>query len=361
MIYLDYAASTPLHPLLREVLPKMLAMTGNHQSDQMQDLKKLIESAKEDVAEYIQADPERIFFTSGATESINLALMGAARFYKRNGEHIITFASEHSAVLQATQALEEEGFEVSVLPILANGTVDITEFEAALTPNTILVSINLVCNETGCFQDLRPFLALREKYGFMLHVDGSQMVGKVPFSVHNMPVDFLTLSSHKCYGPQGVGALYIAKGRHVQPLIHGANPVRAGTMPHGLIIGMGQAYKYALSDFSENIEHIVALRQQFIDGLRMPYQIMMSEESVPHILNISFPDADVDAIKKVREKIYCQISSACFSGGVSHVLQARGMKFPLLQRSIRFSFGILTTKEEIYGALEILNNDLQAL
>ena len=359
MIYLDYAASTPLHPALSARVSEAFTSFGNSQSDQMIALQALITKSKSQIAAYIDAEPNRLFYTSGSTESISLALIGAARFYKRNGTHIVTFATEHSAVLEAVKSLHSEGFNTSILPVMPNGAIDIKILENNIRKDTVIVSVNAVCNETGCIQNLQPLFSLRDKYGFLLHIDASQIVGKIPFSVKQYPADFLTLSSHKCYGPQGIGALYIAPQRHVTPLIHGSHPIRSGTMSHALILLMGEAYALAQTSLTTDILYVEELRELLLNSLTVPFEIIESEQSVPHIVNVSFPKTDIKQITQLRQKIACQISSACFTGGVSHVLQARGVPLSKLQRSIRLSFGHMTTRQNIIDAVEIINNDLQ--
>ncbi len=358
MIYLDYAASTPLHKCLHERLVGYYAETGNSQSLQMHKLHTKIQTSQKKIAHYIDANPARVFFTSGATESISTAIIGAAQFYQSSGKHVITFTSEHPSVLRAHEALKKLGFEVAILPVSSEGQIDFNLLESSIRPDTILVSINHVCNETGIIHDLASLLALKNKFGFMIHLDACQTIGKTRLSIKETPVDFISLSAHKVYGPQGIGALYIAENRHITPIIHGSHPVRSGTLSHALIQLMGDAYELAYTNFSQNLQYIESLRSLFISSLS---EIKVSENTnsgVPHILNLYFPNATMEDIEQIRNKIYCQLSSACFSGGLSHVLQARHYPIERIKRSIRFSFGLYCTEDTIRNACTIIKNQL---
>lgn len=355
MIYLDYASSTPLHPLLKEKLDEVYAWIGNIQSDQMIDFHKIEKESKQKICQYFNGDPKRLFFTSGATESINAAIIGGARFYRQSGNHIILFETEHQAVLSACHALSKEGFETSILPVQSDGLISYDNLEDQITDKTILVTVNGLCNETGLIQDLKPLIKLKKKYGFMIHLDASQMIGKVRFDIETLPVDFISLSSHKCYGPQGIGALYIAKGRHIQPIINGVDPVRSGTMPIALICFMGDAYSIADKSFKDNQVQMAKLRKRFIKGLKgLEYTVLT--EGADSIINIRFHDINENKIKIIRENIYCQVSSACKSG-LSHVLQAR-LPYQYAKECLRFSFGIFTTEKEIDNAVGIIQKAL---
>lgn len=341
MIYLDYAASTPLHPKLKDKLLEAYALVGNPQSDQMVELKTVIKESKSKIAKYFNGDPNCIYFTSGATESISTAIIGGSRFYQRNGNHIITFKTEHPSVLSACSVLEKEGFDVSVLEVKSDGRIDYDLLRSAITDKTILISVNGVCNETGLVQDLIPLQELKKEYGFLVHLDACQMVGKVKMG---NDFDYISLSSHKCYGPQGVGALYIQKNRHIKPIICGKDKVRSGTMPIALIQLMGDAYALSLEDFEKNNKYIIGLRERFLKGLK-GVEYTVQEGDVPSIINIRFHSADENSIQKIRDKIYCQISSAC-SDGVSHVLLSR-LPYLEAKQCIRFSLGIMTRNEDI--------------
>lgn len=353
MIYLDYAASTPLHPLLLEKVATYFQLTGNAQSTQQVDLKALIQESQQKIANVINADPHRIFFTSGVSESISTLLIGAAMSYRKSGNHIITFATEHQATLATVEYLKQQGFEVSVLPVETSGHINIEQVKNALSKNTILIALNHVCNETGLAQDLKALCKIREEQGILLHIDASQSIGKMTIDLQETPVDFLSLSSHKCYGPQGIGAMYIAKNRRIVPLIHGTHPIRSGTPPHALIALMGEAY--ALSKKDQSLM-IAALRKSFLEQLQVPYHLHTG--SVPHILNMAFTSASLEQIKSIRQQIYSQVSSACHEGKPSHVLKARQVPHAVIQQSIRFSFGLQTTNLEITQAAQCINRIL---
>jgi len=352
MIYLDHAASTPLHPELQDELISAFKETGNSQSKQQPHLKAIINISKAQIAKTVQCDTNRIFFTSGASESINTALIGAANFYKNSGNHIISFATEHQVVLKALTYLGTIGFKVTILDVLPNGSIDYKVLEKTITPSTILISLNHVCNETGHVHQLEPLCDLRKKHGFMLHVDACQSIGKVKLKINHHDLDFVSLSSHKCNGPQGIGALYIHPRRHITPLIHGSSPVRSGTMSHALIQLMGHAYEKCEHDYMFNLRHIQKLRHNFLSKLTdIPYHLN-EENGVPHIVNICFDNANEQTIQRIREGIFCQPSSACFDGGASHVLKARKISLKDTLRSLRFSFGIHTTLKEINAAAQ---------
>lgn len=358
MIYLDYAASTPLHPNIRKNLPNYFGESGNAQSHQMKHLHQIIERSKQHIASYLSANPARIFFTSGATESISTAIVGASEFYRKSGNHIISFESEHPSVLRALDALRKKGFDISILPILSNGHIDYQQLTRSIRPDTILISVNHVCNETGIIHNLTPLIDLKKKHGFMIHLDACQTIGKTSLNLQNLPIDFVSLSAHKTYGPQGIGALYIAEGRHISPIIHGSHPVRSGTLSHALIEMMGDAYLLAAQEIVLNTKHICQIRQKFLKELQAVNFKHSNEKQeqlqVPHILNLYFPEASSSIVDLIRQEIYCQISSACHKGGLSHVLKARGFSTACIKRSIRFSFGMMTTDLEAVTAAQFV-------
>lgn len=353
MIYLDYAASTPIHPELKPLVLDYMTITGNSQSKQMHELHTIINQAKCHITSYFHGDPNRIFFTSGATESISTAIIGAAQFYQKSGKHLITFKTEHNATLAAFSYLKTQGFDITILPVNPDGSIDIKLLEESIRTDTILISINHICNETGHIHNLEPMINLKEKYGFMIHLDACQTIGKSSLNINNHPIDFISLSSHKCYGPQGIGGLYIAENRHITPLIHGSHPVRSGTLPHGLIGLMGEAYRIASRDYKANISHIKKIRQRFLDNLCDVKKIIHTNDT-PHIINMAFLEASSEDIAKIRQAIYSQISSACHEGSISHVLKARNIPLNIIKQSIRFSFGISTSFEDVDNACQII-------
>lgn len=361
MIYLDFAASTPLHDQIQSRITDYFTDYGNPQSLQMVALHKKIAASKQNIASYLSVDASRIFFTSGATESISTAIVGSTQLYHTSGNHIISFESEHPAVLESLATLRKSGCKVTILPINSNGSIDYTLLESNITSDTILVSLNHVCNETGLVQNLEPLIQLRKKYGFMIHLDACQSIGKTKLDLSKTPCDFVSLSAHKAYGPQGIGALYIASNRHVSPIIHGNHTVRSGTQSHALIQMMGDAYLIAARDLDLNLKTVSRIREQFLAKLLntdVDFEINQINhmQCVPHILNICFSNASIATIEKIRTHIYCQVSSACHQGGLSHVLQARNLPIAKIKRSIRFSFGIQTTPDDIDTAIEIIRN-----
>ena len=275
-IYLDYAATTPVDPRVAEkMIPYLTELFGNQASRSHAygwRAEAAVETARAQVAELVGADPKEIIWTSGATESDNLAIKGAARFYRQKGNHLITLATEHKAVLDPMRELEREGFKVSYLNPEANGLVDLAAFQAAITPETILVSIMLVNNEIGVIQDIAALGAICRERGILFHVDAAQATGKVPIDLKTLPVDLMSFSAHKIYGPQGIGALYVRRRPrvHLEPLIHGGGHergLRSGTLPTHQIVGMGEAYRLAGESMGSENERIRALRDRFLAGI----------------------------------------------------------------------------------------------
>ena len=360
MIYLDFASSTPLDQSLQKRLSEVYSSRGNSQSDQMEALHQTLTSSQKKVCAYFNGDPKCLHWTSGATESISTAIIGAARHYHHSGNHLITFETEHSAVLATHQFLAQEGWEVSILPVLPNGTIDLKLLENTIKSNTLLVTMTHINNETGLIHELDPILELRKQHGFMVHLDATQTIGKLPFNIQETPVDYMSLSAHKCYGPQGIGALYMNKNRHIQPLIHGTHPVRSGTVSHALIDLMGEAYQLAKTNLDQDLSHIKTLHQRFLSGISdIPYHLNQPSSSTPFILNVQFPTATPKHISAIRQAIYCQQGSACHQQADSHVLKAMGKSLACIQQSIRFSFGRHTTLKEIDAACQELHRILR--
>lgn len=357
MIYLDYAASTPIHPSLHDKIADYMLHTGNAQSKQMHELHAIINQAKVHITNYFHGEPNRLFFTSGASESISTAIVGAAQFYKKSGKHLITFKTEHNATLATYAYLKTQGFDITILPVNSDGSINIEELEQSIRRDTILISVNHICNETGFIQDIAPIIQLKEKHGFMVHLDACQTVGKQELNLNQTPVDFITLSSHKCYGPQGIGALYIAENRHITPIIHGSHPTRSGTLPHGLIKLMGEAYKIAKDDYETNLNHVKFLKERFLQNLA-DIEKTIHTDGVPHILNVAFLSATPEDISEIRQHIYSQVSSACHEGSISHVLKARHIPLSIIKQSIRLSLGIITSAQDIDTACQIIINTL---
>jgi cysteine desulfurase len=351
MIYLDNAASTPLAPELNSNLANYFQRYGNAQSSQQTELKQIIARGQSQVASTINTKANEIHFTSGATESINTALLGGCQFYHHSGNHIITFETEHQATLAAVNELKHLGYHVTILPVAPSGQIDYQLLQKNITPSTIMVSVNHVCNETGFIQDLKPLSDLRHQHGFLLHIDASQSIGKIPVNVLQHPCDFMSLSAHKCHGPQGIGALYISSNRHLKPIIHGNQIIRSGTPPHALVALMGQAYSLAEQSLS-----VTEISQQFINQLTVDFE--RNGDGVPHILNLYFPTMTPNNLKALQQSIFCQQSSSCHQHGLSHVLLARGYNSERIRKSLRLSFSRYTTDSDIIKSTELINKIL---
>lgn len=364
--YFDYAATTPIDPRVAEKMqccltdcnlfanPSSLHLLGRKASD-------AIENARAKVAELIHAEPEELIWTSGATEADNLAIKGAAYLYNRKGKHIVTMRTEHKAVLDTCQHLEKEGYQITYLKPMANGLLDFDKFNDALRDDTILVSIMHVNNETGVIQDIDRIANITKERNILLHVDAAQSAGKIQLDVKQTPLDMLSLSAHKVYGPKGIGALYLRKKPRVRvsPLIHGGGHeqgMRSGTLATHQIVGMGEAFQLASELMQDEIKSIEALRKYIISSLGIPSlretNIIMNAEralTVPHILNLRFNGMLADAILSKMPHIAASRAAACQGNGVegSYVLRAMGFSQEEIQSSVRFSFGRFTTHQEI--------------
>lgn len=361
-IYLDYAATTPVDPRVADSMQLCLTMDGvfgNPASLHVygQAARAAVETARAEVAALIGAEASEIIWTSGATESNNLALKGAAHLYQRKGKHIITMKTEHKAVLDACQHLEKEGYQVTYLAPEANGLLDINKLKAAIRHDTVIVSVMHVNNETGIVQDVSSIAALTASQGILLHVDAAQSPGKIKLDVRQMPIDMLSLCAHKVYGPKGVGALYLRKKPRVrvEPLIHGGGHeqgLRSGTLPTHQLIGMGKAFAIAQEQFIDEAAKIKQLQTAFLEGIRGIEQIKLNvnpAHTVPHILNVRFEGMLAEAILAKLPMIATSTASACQGKGTegSYVLRALGLTEEQAKSSMRFSFGRFTTLADI--------------
>lgn len=362
-IYLDYAATTPLDPRVAEKMWQVMQSNGvfaNPASAHSMGhaAKQAIDSARAQVASAIHAEPNEIIWTSGATEANNLALKGAAQLYQQQGKHIVTVKTEHASVLDCCQYLEKIGFSVTYLTPEKNGLIDLAALSAALRKDTILVSIMQVNNETGVIQDIAAISQLTAERKILLHVDAAQSIGKVFLDLRNMPIDLVSLSAHKVYGPKGIGALYVRRKPRVRVAaqMHGGGQeqgMRSGTLPTQQIVGMGEAF--ALVDPEEN-ESIAQLKQHFWQGLAdIPHLAVNGDlaQAVPHILNIHFPHRPAQKLMQALPEIAIAMGSACHANSItpSHVLRAMGLSAEAANCSLRFSFGRFTTMAEIDSAL----------
>lgn len=326
--------------------------------------KDAIETARCQVASLIHAAPEEIIWTSGATESNNLAIKGAARLYQRKGKHLITLTTEHKSVLDAMQHLEKEGYQVTYLNPRKNGLLDLDQLKEAIRPDTILMSIMHVNNETGLIQDIASIAPLTHDRGILLHVDAVQSAGKIEIDVSKTPIDMLSVTAHKVYGPKGIAALYLRKKPRVrvEPLIHGGGHEqgqRSGTLPTHQIVGMGEAFHIAKTCLPTHYPKMSQLRERFLTLLKSIPKIQPNVDPthcVPHILNLRFEGMLADAVLDQLPTIAASTASACLGKGTegSYVLRAMGLTTDQIKSSIRFSLGRMTTEEELMKACEAM-------
>ncbi len=368
-VYLDYSATTPCDPrVVEKLVPYLYEKFGNpasHSHSYGWEAEKAVEEARGHVAALIGADPKEIVFTSGATESDNLAIKGAAHFYRDKGKHLITVKTEHKAVLDSMRHLESEGYEVTYLDVLPNGLIDMDVLKAAIRPDTTLISVMAVNNEIGVIQDIGAIGALCREKGIIFHCDGTQAAGKMPLDVNEMKIDLLSLSSHKVYGPKGIGALYVRRRPRVriECQIHGGGHergMRSGTLATHQIVGMGEAYRLARLEMNEEIERLRLLRNRLWDGIRtrIPSIVLNGdwEHRVSFNLNVSFEYIEGESLMMAIKEIAVSSGSACTSASLepSYVLRALGREDELAHSSIRFTLGRFTTPEEIDFVVESL-------
>ncbi|WP_374341307.1 IscS subfamily cysteine desulfurase [Methyloversatilis sp.] len=365
-IYLDYAATTPVDPrVVGKMLPWLFDNFGNPASRSHAygwAAEEAVELAREQVASLIGADPREIVWTSGATESNNLAIKGAMQFHSGRGKHVVTVKTEHKSVLDTVRELERSGCEVTLLDVQENGLIDIEAFRAALRPDTVLASVMFVNNETGVIQDVAALGAICREKGVLFHVDGAQATGKVAFDLDELPIDMMSLSAHKTYGPKGIGALYVCRKPRVRidAIIHGGGHergMRSGTLPTHQIVGMGEAYWLARQNMGAENERIRMLRDRLMNGLIALDQVFVNgdlERRVPHNLNISFNFVEGESLLMGMKDIAVSSGSACTSASLepSYVLRAMGRSDELAHSSIRFSIGRFTTQQEVDTAIE---------
>ena len=374
-IYLDYGATTPCDPrVVDAMIPWLREHFGNAASRSHAwgwEAEEAIEKARTRVAELINADPREIVWTSGATESDNLAIKGAAHFYQGKGKHLITVKTEHKAVLDTMRALEREGFEVTYLDPEEDGLIDLDKFKAALRPDTILVSIMHVNNEIGVIQDIKAIGELCRANKTIFHVDATQSVGKVEINLAELPVDLMSMSSHKLYGPKGIGALYVCRKPRVrlEAIIHGGGHergMRSGTLPVHQIVGMGEAYRIAKEEMATEIPRIRALRDRLYNGLKEIEETYVNgsmEHRVANNLNISFNYVEGESLMMALRDVAVSSGSACTSASLepSYVLRALGRNAELAHSSIRFTLGRWTTEEEIDYTINLTRNAVAKL
>ncbi|HAS8522075.1 TPA: IscS subfamily cysteine desulfurase [Vibrio vulnificus] len=367
-IYLDYSATCPVDPRVAEKMVQYMTMDGTFGNPASRShrygwqAEEAVDTAREQIAELLNADPREIVFTSGATESDNLAIKGAAHFYSKQGKHVITSKTEHKAVLDTCRQLEREGFEVTYLEPESNGLISLSKIEAAMRDDTVLVSIMHVNNEIGVIQDIEAIGELCRSRKIIFHVDAAQSAGKVAIDVQKLKVDLISLSAHKIYGPKGIGALYVRRKPRIrlEAQMHGGGHergFRSGTLPTHQIVGMGEAFRIAKLDMEKDYQHALALRNRLLDGVKDMEAVTINgdlEQRVPHNLNISFAFVEGESLLMSLKDLAVSSGSACTSASLepSYVLRALGLNDELAHSSIRFSFGRFTTEEEIDYAIE---------
>ena len=374
-IYLDYSATTPVDErVLEAMLPYLRQDFGNPASRSHAfgwKAEEAVEHARLQVARLVGCDSKELVWTSGATESINLALKGAAHFYKDKGRHIITVKTEHKATLDTCRELEREGFEVTYLDVLPNGLLDLQAFEASLRPDTILVSVMYVNNEIGVIQDIAAIGEICRTRGIVFHVDSAQATGKVVIDLQALKVDLMSFCAHKTYGPKGVGALFVRRKPRVrlEPLIHGGGHergMRSGTLPTHQIVGMGMAFEIAQAEMATENERVRMLRDRLWSGLSQMEAVYLNgdlDHRVPHNLNVSFNYVEGESLLMAVKDIAVSSGSACTSASLepSYVLRALGRSDELAHSSIRFSVGRFTTEADIDFAVALLKEKVAKL
>lgn len=376
-IYMDYSATTPVDPRVAEKMIACLTMEGvfgNPASRSHRygwDAENLVEQARRDVAALVNADPKEIVWTSGATESDNLALKGAAHFYQKRGKHIITSKTEHKAVLDSCRQLEREGFEVTYLDPEPSGLIDLGKLAAAIRDDTILVSIMHVNNEIGVIQDIEAIGELTRSKKVLFHVDAAQSTGKVQIDLAKMKVDLMSFSAHKTYGPKGVGALYVRRTPRVriEAQMHGGGHergMRSGTLAPHQIVGMGEAFRIAAEEMQAENERIKALRNRLWDGIKDMEEVYLNgdpEQRVAGNLNVSFNFVEGESLILALRDIAVSSGSACTSASLepSYVLRALGRDDELAHSSIRFTFGRFSTEEEVDMVIGKIRHEVERL
>jgi cysteine desulfurase len=374
-IYMDYGATTPVDPrVVDAMIPWLREHFGNPASRSHAwgwEAEEAVEKARAQVAGLIKADPREIVWTSGATESNNLALKGAAQFYKTRGKHIITVKTEHKAVLDAVRELERQGFEATYLDVEADGLLDLDKFKAAIRPDTILASVMFVNNEIGVIQDIPAIGAICREHGVIFHVDAAQATGKVEIDMGALPVDLMSLASHKSYGPKGMGALYVRRKPRIriEAQMHGGGHergMRSGTLPVHQIVGMGLAFEIAGQEMAEENARIAMLHKRLLDGLSDIEQVFVNGDltrRVPHNLNISFNYVEGESLIMGVKGLAVSSGSACTSASLepSYVLRALGRSDELAHSSLRMTIGRFTTVEEIDYAVSTLKDRVAKL
>jgi len=374
-VYLDYSATTPVDPrVVDKMVPWLYENYGNPASRSHSygwEAEAAVEQARADVAALVNADPREIVWTSGATESNNLSIKGAAHFYAERGKHVITLKTEHKAVLDPCRELEREGYEVTYLNVMENGLVDLEALKAAMRPDTVLVSIMFVNNEIGVIQPIEAIGEICREKGIIFHVDAAQATGKVEIDLQHLKVDLMSFCAHKTYGPKGIGALYIRRKPRIriEAQMHGGGHergFRSGTLATHQIVGMGESFRLAKLEMKTENERIRMLRDRLWNGMSEIEEVYLNgdlESRVPHNLNISFNYVEGESLIMAVKELAVSSGSACTSASLepSYVLRALGRNDELAHSSIRFTLGRFTTEEEIDFAVDLLKRRVDKL
>ena len=374
-IYLDYSATTPIDPRVAEkMIPYITEHFGNPASRSHSfgwTAEKAVEEAREEVAKLVNADPREIVWTSGATESNNLAIKGASHFYSTKGKHVLTIATEHKAVIDAVRELEREGFTATYLEPEPNGLVDLEKFKKAIRPDTVLASVMLVNNEIGVIQDIEALGNICREQKVIFHVDAAQATGKVDIDLEKLPVDLMSFSAHKTYGPKGIGALYVRRKPRIriEAQMHGGGHergMRSGTLATHQIVGMGEAFRIARLEMKLENERIRKLRDKLLHGLQSIEEVYVNGDlthRIPHNLNISFNYVEGESLIMAVKDIAVSSGSACTSASLepSYVLRALGRSDELAHSSIRFSIGRFTTEADVDFTIQLLKDKIEKL
>jgi len=374
-IYLDYSATTPVDPrVAAKMIPYLTENFGNAASRSHSygwTSEAAVENAREEVAKLVNCDTKEIVWTSGATESINLALKGAANFYQTKGKHIVTVKTEHKATLDTVRELERQGFEATYLDVKTDGLIDVAGFKAALRADTVLVSVMMVNNEIGVIQPIAEIGEICRERGIIFHVDSAQATGKVPIDLQALKVDLMSFSAHKTYGPKGMGALYVRRKPRVrlEAQMHGGGHergFRSGTLATHQIVGMGEAFRLARLEMATENERIRMLRDKLLAGIKDMEEVYVNgdlEKRVPHNLNVSFNFVEGESLIMGIKELAVSSGSACTSASLepSYVLRALGRNDELAHSSIRFTIGRFTTSADIDFAIKLLNERIQKL
>ncbi|NMP29509.1 IscS subfamily cysteine desulfurase [Rahnella sp. SAP-1] len=376
-IYLDYSATTPVDPRVAEKMMQCLTLDGTFGNPASRShrfgwqAEEAVDVARNNIAELINADPREVIFTSGATESDNLAIKGAALANQQKGRHIVTSTTEHKAVLDTCEQLAREGFTITYLNPQANGLLDLQQLRDALRDDTVLVSVMHVNNEIGVIQDIAAIGTICRERGILFHVDATQSVGKIPVDLSQLPVDLMSFSAHKIYGPKGIGALYVRRQPRVriEAQIHGGGHergMRSGTLPVHQIVGMGEAYRIARLEMADEAPRLAQLRDRLWQGIAQIKDVFLNgceTRRAPNILNVSFADVDGESLIMTLKDLAVSSGSACTSASLepSYVLKALGLNDELAHSSIRFSLGRFTTEEEIDYSISLIAKSISRL